>query len=44
MVPLLQINMLPFYHLWNRRWGRGLGTVVCGDGWNGDDLETSCGI
>ena len=37
MVPLLQINTLPFYRL--RKWGWGQLYA----GMDGDDLETSCG-
>jgi len=40
MVPLLQINMLPFYRL--RKWGWG--QLYAGMDWDGDDLETSCGF
>ena len=39
MVPLWQINMLPFYHL--RKWGWG--QLYAGMDGDGDDLETSCG-
>jgi len=40
MMPLLQINMLPFYHL--RKYGRGWGQLYAGMDGDGDDLETSC--
>jgi len=40
IVPLLHINMLPFYHL--RKWGWGLGQLYVGMDGDGDNLETSC--
>jgi len=38
-VPLLQINMLPFYRL--QKWGWG--QLYAGMDGDGDDLEISCG-
>jgi len=37
----LEINIIPFYHLWKWRWGWG--QLFAGMDRDGDDLETSCG-